>query len=165
MAQLTNLFLQSPAPQTGELSLETVGGDCYLLRISAVPGQLLLRAQPLAQLGFTATANQTSAIVPLLLSDLNASQANGVLVPKTLIHDGRVVVIGAAPLIEAMLSTNETRTLILYGRPGRNYVVEHTPDLLNPVWTPFGQGVLTNQWQRFEGNRTNRTLFYRAREQ
>ncbi len=163
--RLTNLSLQNLGPQTGTLSLEPVGGDSYLLRISALPGQVLSQAQPVAHLEFTAVANQTTAFVPLRLSGLSAVQANGELVPKTLAHDGRVVVVGAAPIIEAMISTNEQRSIVLYGTPGKSYVVECTTNLVNPVWTLFGQGALTNQSQRFQSVPTNQTQFYRAREE
>jgi hypothetical protein len=82
-----------------------------------------------------------------------------------LAHDGRVAVVGAAPLVEALLSTNDSRTIILYGTPGKHYVVECTTNLLNAAWTLLGQGVLTNQSRPFDAGRTNRTFFYRAREQ
>ncbi|HMJ88165.1 MAG TPA: putative Ig domain-containing protein, partial [Candidatus Acidoferrum sp.] len=164
-ARLTNLSLQSPAPETGALSLEPVGGDAYLLRIAAAPGQVLSRAQPMAHLAFTAVLNQTSAFVRLRLSDLDAQQADGELVPKTLAREGRIAVIGAAPLLEALFSTNKERTVVLYGTPGKNYAVECATNLLSPTWTLFGQGALTNQFQRFEAGPTNQTLFYRAREQ
>lgn len=163
--QLTNLSLQNPAPQTGTLSIEPAGGDSYLIRISAVPGQVLSRAQPLGQLEFTAVPGQVSAFVPLRLSNLSADQANGEPVPKPLTHDGRVAVIGLAPLVEALLSANEARTVVLYGTPGKNYAVERATNQVNAPWTLFGQSRLTNQFQRFDAGRTNQTWFYRAREQ
>ena len=119
----------------------------------------------MAHLQFLAISNQTSAFVPLRVSDANAYQANGALVPRILAHDGRITVIGAAPLLEALLSTNETRTIVLYGTPGKSYAVESSTNLVNPAWTLFGQGILTNQSRRFDAGRTNRTWFYRAREQ
>ena len=119
----------------------------------------------MAHLGFLAISNQTSAFVPLRVSDANAYQVNGALVPRTLARDGRIAVVGAAPLVEALLSTNEARTIILYGTPGKSYAVESTTNLASPAWTLFGQGVLTNQSRQFDAGRTNRTLYYRAREQ
>jgi len=163
--RLTNVTLAAPAPQTGAMQVESCGADCYLLTIGALSGQVLSRAMPVAELEFLAVPNPVSAFVPLRLSGLSAHQADGELVPRTLAHDGRLAIIGTSPLLEAMLSTNGARTIVLYGKPGTNYALECAADLTSPTWSVIGQGPATNQVRVFTAPGTNETLFYRATQQ
>ncbi len=162
---LRDFAWKSPAAQTGDLSIQPAGAGFYLLEISALPGRVLSRTEPAAYLEFVAASNQTSAFVPLRLSELSGLQVNGELVPKTIAHDGRVGLVGAAPLLEATVSTNGARSLLLHGTPGKSYRVERATNLLNPGWTFFGQATLTNQSLRFDAGPTNQTQYFRAREQ
>ncbi len=98
-------------------------------------------------------------------ASLVAVQGNGVPVPRTIANNGRVVVIGSAPLLEALIHPNGQRTFVLYGIPQTSYTLESTKDLSGTVtWTIEWQGPLTNLFQVFDIGTTNQTIFYRARE-
>ncbi len=163
-ASLTNLTLQLLAPQIAGTLQGTSSNRSYL-SFTVTNGQPVSGTQTLASLAFTTASDQASDFVALAVSGPVAWQASGVPVPKILSTDGRVVVIADHPLLEALLATNAQRTLILYGKPGTNYVVETTPDLVTPAWQTFWQGALTNLFQQIDIPGTNSIIFYRAREQ
>jgi hypothetical protein len=159
-AHLTNATLTGLAPGV-TAALQPAGPDHVQLRLSAASA--LPSGQPLANLGFVAPSNQPSAIVPLLVSGAQALQANGVAVPRVVGVDGRVVVVSAQPLLEALIATNGQRMLVLYGRSNVTYDIESTTSL-NPtvVWTFYWRGGVTNLVQPVVPN-TGQRLFYRAR--
>ncbi len=161
---LRNFSWQDPAAQTGDLSIQPAGAGFYLLEVSARPGRVLSRTEPVGYLEFLAGTNQPSAFVPLRLSELNGLQVNGELVPRTITHDGRVGLIGLTPLLEAVVATNGTRAVLVHGTPGRTYALERATNLLNASWVSFAQGTLTNQSLRFEVGQTNQLQYFRARE-
>lgn len=163
--RLMNFSLANPAPQIGTMTIEPLGEDAYLVNISAIPGQSLSRLQPLASLQFTAVSNGVSGFVPLLLTEAVAYQGNGLALPRTLAHDGRVAVIATQPLLEALPSSPDGRTIVLHGKPGRTYTLECATNLTSGTWTVISQGAVTNQSLRFHTGSSNQTLFYRAREQ
>jgi len=159
-ARLTNATLQALLPGV-TATLQPAGTDRVQLLLRAATA--LPSGQPLASLGFVAPSNQPSAIIPLLVSNAQALQASGVVVPRVFAQDGRVVIVGAAPSLEATIATNGQRMLMLYGRPGVTYDVESTPSL-NPVvlWTQHWRGGVTNLVQPITPE-TNQMRFYRAR--
>jgi hypothetical protein len=159
-ARLTNVTLQGLAPGV-TAALQSAGPGRVQLVVSAATA--LPPGPPLANLGFVALSNQPSAFVPLLVSSPAALQANGVAVPRVSARDGRVVIVGGEPLLEALISTNGQRRLTLYGEPDVTYDVERTTSL-NPVvlWMPFWRGGVTNLVQPIAPD-TSQMLFYRAR--
>lgn len=158
-ARLTNATLTGLAPGV-TAALQPAGPDHVQLRLSAATA--LPPGQPLANLGFVATSNQPSAIIPLLVSGAQALQANGVAVPRVVGADGRVVIVGSQPLIEALIATNGQRMLVLYGQSNVTYDIESATNL-NPtvVWTLYWRGGVTNLVQPVVPN-TGQRLFYRA---
>ncbi len=164
-ARITNFALAAIAPDFSGL-LQPLAPDRSALEFGVPSGQPAIGTRSLADLQFNTVTNQTSAFVPLSAARFLALQGNGVRVPGTLINDGRVVVIGAEPLLEALPSTNGQRSLILYGRPQTTYTLEFSTDLLNAAaWQTAWRGTLINLSQRFDHlPETNRTLFYRAIE-
>src|SRR5206468_12122480 len=94
-------------------ALEQSGPDHWSINYSAA-GQALMGPQALGSLAFTVSSNQTSAFIALKVSSLAAVQANGVPLPRTIANNGRVAVVGVAPLLEALIQTNSGRTLTLY---------------------------------------------------
>lgn len=162
--RLTNSALQFVAPGISG-SLLTNGANQSLVTFEAASGQPILGTLPLGSLTFAATSNQPSAFVALNISSLAATQGNGVPVPGTIANNGRVVVVGAAPLLEAFLHTNRQGGLVLYGNPGVTYFLESTTNLSDAAsWGLEWQGRLNDLFQVFDLNNTNQTIFYRARE-
>jgi len=163
-ARLTAATVQSLHPEV-TATLQRDGPDRARLLLGVAGGQLLASQQPLANLGFTAVSNQASAMVPLLISSIQASQSNGTPVPRFFSRDGRVVIVAPPPLLEGLLSTNGQRRLLLYGESNVTYRVESTPGLgPNPpiLWTPYWEGGVTNLVQPIDPAAAP-TLFYRAR--
>ncbi len=69
------------------------------------------------------------------------------------------------PLLELGASTSTNLTLLLYGRPGTNYILQTTTNLSDPgAWLSGADFVLTNSFRFMDATgRTNRTQFYRAK--
>jgi hypothetical protein len=163
--RLADFALQELAPELSEVTLSRVAPGRSMATLRASGGRWLGGTKLLAYLSFAASSNQGSAFIPLTVSGVTAMQGNGIPVPQTLAHGGRVVVIGAAPLLEALQDTNDHRALALYGHPGVNCVLESAPNLTEPgSWQVEWQGPLTNLFQVFDFTNTSRTIFYRARE-
>jgi hypothetical protein len=68
--------------------------------------------------------------------------------------------------VEALVTTNDNRSLVLYGHPGSSYIVDTATNLVSPIfWQVQWQGPLTNLSQRINNlSVTNEINFYRARE-
>jgi hypothetical protein len=66
------------------------------------------------------------------------------------------------PVLNAFLNANQTRTLLGYGQPGRQYTVLAKTNLSNVVpWTPVQVYTLTNSFQNLTVSGTNNIIFYR----
>jgi hypothetical protein len=120
-----------------------------------------------ARLSFLALSN-SSAFVPLQVSNLTAWQSDGLAMPRTLANSGRVVVVGEAPLIEALSATDGLRNMALYGNPGTTNIVEACT-LLNDgeSWLPIPpQVVFTNHCTTIQVPKdANSVIIYRVRKQ
>ena len=171
--QLTLLLptnrLTLPVVENLVATLATVAADDsqpgrVVLNFSALPGQWIVGTQILARLSFTAAPEPASAFVPLLLETVSAARATPGLAPSFLLNHGRAVILNREPLVEALTASN-TRTLVLYGHPGSNYVVETAASVTGP-WQSRPNGTHPALFTTFDiSNGTNvATLFYRARE-
>jgi hypothetical protein len=161
--RFTNLTLVS---QTALGSLQPISHDSSALEFQARAGLNLQSTQVLSLLQFTALTNQISAFVPLLVSDLHAISIAGQPVPRSIVHDGRVVVIGSQPLLEGLVSSNGSRFIYLYGKPGTSYVMESSLRVNPPIlWEFSWEWTLTNLSHLFDlSSDTNGMILYRARE-
>jgi hypothetical protein len=162
--RLTNFTLSQFLPDVAG-SLQPNAPNRSFIILNAIGSTPLSGSRELSTLAFTATTNEPSGIIPLSVLNLSAMQGNGVLVPRTIANNGRVVIVGEVSLLEALVQTNSHRTLILYGKPGTSYTVEYNTNLLDAVsWNIHWQGTLTNLFQSFDLDATDYTIFYRARE-
>src|SRR5207237_8186657 len=121
--RLTNLQFTALAPELRRATLDPLTPDLSQMSFATTNNRILQPGQAIAQLSFTAISTQ-SAFVPLLLSNVTAIQTNDIALNRTIATSGRVVVVGAEPLLEALPSTNSQPTLILYGEPGAHFIVE-----------------------------------------
>lgn len=171
-----NFVLEAPADRLSDWSLGVLPpglvdatlhprtANLSAVALSTQAGQPLVGTNLLATLSFTTSSNQTSAFIPLAISELLAMQVNGIPMPKTLSNNGRVVAVGAAPLMEAQFYTNAHRGLVLYANPGIPCVLESSPNPADPAsWQVGWQGSLTNLFQVFDLIDTGPSIFYRAR--
>ena len=147
-------------------SIEPMTNLLYLINLMACTNQLMYGTQQVAWLWVTAAPNQRSAFVDVAISDFIGTQPGGVRLTNATTQVDRVVIIGREPLLEASLSTNQSRVLTLYGNRGTNYQVLYTTTLAtNTIWHPGWQAGLTNLFQVFTGVGTNSpATFYRAIE-
>jgi hypothetical protein len=128
------------------------------------PDHWLIGTQQLAWLHFSTVCTQSSAFVNLEIPDTIGTQPDGTLARNFAPQAGRVVVIGAEPLLEAYMGTNGHPVLVLYGQIGTNYVVQATADLSDPAsWQTAWQGTLSDLFQVIEPVATaDRSQFFPA---
>ncbi len=164
-ARITNWSLAGVPPDLGSL-LTPLASDRALAWFDTADGAVLVGRRTVGLLEFQAPSNQVSRIVPVSVLGVTAMQGNGVPVPAPLGTNGRVVVVGAEPLLEPLLATNGVQTLRLYGRPGHTYTLESAPALIeNGSWRVEWQGTMTDLSRSFDVPRpASGTIFYRARE-
>jgi alpha-tubulin suppressor-like RCC1 family protein len=163
--QLTELALTDWAPELGNAIVQKQAADTWQIQFTAVPGQVLQTTQQLAQLQFLAVSSH-SAFVPLRVSDVTAFQMNGQSVWRTLASDGRAVVLGDEPLVEALSKTNGYPNIVIYGAPGTGYDVLFSPvAATGALWQPVWLGTMPSDMRMPVSGLTNSepTMFFRAR--
>lgn len=163
--RLTNLTLEPLAPQLTAFMLQTTGPGSALLSFAASGVPSLQGSQTLARLHFFAPPGARSAFIPVLVTDPAYTRAATGLAPSALLNDGRVTVVEAEPLVEALLGTNNTRELTLYGKVGVAYTIETSANVTPPAWVSWTEVTLTNLYQPLTlTNPPTPSLFFRARE-
>jgi hypothetical protein len=77
-----------------------------------------------------------------------------------------VFIIAQEPLLDAALSADQTRSLTLYGHPGRSYEIQVTTNLLGPIeWQPWTETALVGPFAVLSPVlETSPHLFYLARQ-
>jgi hypothetical protein len=71
------------------------------------------------------------------------------------------------PIIEAHLANNLSRSLLAYGQPGTNYMIQYaTNDAGTVSWYPLTSYTMTNAFQYFNniGGNANPMIFYRIKK-
>ncbi len=162
--RLTAPVVENLAPTVATLAADDSQPGRVVLNFSALPGQLIVGTQILARVNFTAAPEPSSAFVPLLLDSVSAARATPGLTPSLLLNHGRAVVVNREPLVEAFATSN-ARTLVLYGQPGTNYVVETAASVAGP-WQDGPSITLPTLFTTFDTSDGNSApaIFYRARE-
>jgi len=142
---LKNLSVEEMmAPQAVITSTNAATPDLLQFSFDAGTGAYLQGTQQLARLHFNTTADQTSALVPLTIESLTYTRAVSGLEPTLLINQGRVVILGSRPLLEARME-NGQRQLVLYGKTGSNYTVQSRLNLLpGNAWANRSTVTMTN---------------------
>ncbi len=163
-ARLTNLALKPVAPEIALASLRPTGPDRFRVELICGPGQVLQGNQTVAQLAFDADASGDSAIVPLLVSEIEGGRASGAPLTKATARAGRVILIGHQPLLETVL--DPAPVLILYARPGTTLGIEYQTRLSSAgPWTQLTRVRQENTFQKITPLTTGQPdVFYRAFE-
>ena len=159
---LTNFSLQPAASEILSTRLQPLGTNQYVLSLSLDPSQSPGGSRTVAQLGFAAVAQTNSVIVQVPLSGLVGTENNGLTAPKPAAFGGRVFIVANQPLLDAWLSTNGQRMLMVYGDPGTNYVLYSSTNLGATNWQNGGSVLLTNVNQYFNVTSPVPQLFYKA---
>ncbi len=158
-SRLTNLLLQNVSPQVGSASLVPAGDNLVAISFAALPGQTLPVGTPLASLGFQALPNVISAFVHLRPIELLGEQTSGDILTNGLALDGRVVVIGDDPLLEAVKGSPQQ--LVLWSTPAGSYLIE-VVSTLDAVWQPFQTVISSTPRTLVPVPENVTTTFYRA---
>jgi hypothetical protein len=134
--RLTNLTIEALAPVAITPLLDIPSNNVAVLTLTPL-ASILQGTQHLA-LHFTAVTNQSSAFVPVRFSSIIGTRPGPGLAPTVLVHDGRVVVIGDAPLVEALPPSGGLRPFMLYGRKSTTYTIEYCTNTLGNTWLVRG---------------------------
>jgi hypothetical protein len=135
---LTQLTIADLSTQVGQASLEPVGPRAYALSIEAGIGQSLRLQGLLGRLRFGTDPLASSAFVRVVPDSLTGGLGTETL-SRARGTAGRVILLGAAPLVEAM----GDRTGRLYGIPGVRYRLETAPVLDGVSWVPWREELLS----------------------
>jgi hypothetical protein len=163
-AGLVNLTFQPATPEVGSAVLSPDGTNGARLIVTAAGGRTLQGDLTLARLFFDTAPAVHSFIVPLPVSGLNGTLSSGATLGKGRGTGGRVFVIGQEPLLDAQLSSNAIKSLVLYGHQGEAYELQSTTNLNAPlVWQPVHEIELTGTFDTWTGLPTaTPQVFYRA---
>jgi RHS repeat-associated protein len=156
---------ESAAGLVCDAAIEPLADRVYRVNVAACDGQGLRGMQPVAWLYLTAASNQPSAVLTVHSRDLVGRKPDGTPATNLDAELGRVVVLGEAPLLEALRTPDGQPTLVLYGRLGTECTLEFNPDLGQPLaWQPTWQGRMTNLYLSFPTpGGLARAGFFRAR--
>lgn len=143
------------------------GPNRLQVRLSPRSNQLFTNQVVAARLEFQAAGQQASAVVPLTVVDLQAIRPGGTAVESRSAQNGRIVVVGEQPVLEALPVDPGNRSLLLYGQAGVRYGIESTPSLsAGLAWTATLWVSMTNIVQRIDGlTPTDSDRFYRAKRE
>jgi hypothetical protein len=159
---LTNLTLTPPKPPLAVAKLVPNGPGKFQVDLETASGQTLTGAEVLPVLNFNAEQGVSSSFVPVKVSAISALEPNGTGLARLIGDDGRVIVINAAPLLEAVRDGGPI-LVILYAPPGPNYTLLSSRSLGAPAWSPFWTGsVGSSLFQAITVPVTNATEFFRA---
>ena len=161
---LTNFTLTPVAAEVGSATLTPDGTNRSRITLLPAPAQVFLGDSELARLGFTALPTGSSVVLPLLVQDVQAQRSDESYVLNIATDDGRVVVVGEEPILEAhrLGSSNEVKHLTLYGRPGRIYEIQSSVLNAPITWTMAGEVLLTAPSAELYVPSPAGNIFYRA---
>jgi hypothetical protein len=164
--RFSNVALQTVNSEFAGSTLQNISSGRYLLTLRSSAGQFLQGTQAnLVQLNFTAITNQPSAIVQVLPQNFTVSRADGSALTNLLAQQGKIVMIGAEPILESSLVSAQGRALTVYGIPGLSYGIQSSTNLAQNNWTHVMRVPMTNLFKVFSEMDTNQaTIFYRAYE-
>ncbi len=132
---LSNLSLAPARASIGSASLTPIDAHNYIVRLSAVNGDVLQGVGEFARMGFNTAPGATSAVVIVQPHEVVGVRSTGEVVPNGGGIPGRLVVVGREPVI--MVNSTVPRILDVYMRPGVAYTVEYGSDAAGP-WYPLG---------------------------
>ncbi len=160
---LTNLSLTPTAPELGSATLTPTAPNRAQITLLPGVGQSFQGDSTLASLRFTALPAGPSLVLSLLVTNLEARRADGLLVANPSAVPGQVVVIGDRPVLEARTAPAGEHRLTLYGRPGKAYELQGLGGLESTTWQALQHIPMVQSAQDITRlSPTN--LFYRAME-
>lgn len=143
-SRVASLAIASLASDVSGATLVPLGGGRSGFRLQLRPGASLLSARPLLTLGYAALPASNSALVRVTPDSVAAKVESGANIDRILARSGRLILIGADPLLVLESSpdpTSNDATLVVYGTPGLRYALEARAAYSNEVpWSPMAEG-------------------------
>ena len=159
--RFTNATLSAFAPHIASGTVQSQGTN-MVVSVQTKPGQAINGSAQIAQLNFQAVAGQQSAFVPLAISSMAASAANGEPYVNYFQGGGEVVVVGDAPLLRGAHPSGLSQSLTLYGKVGLNYELQcNTNGFSAAAWQPVLSYLQTNVAQTVVVTSPSPVVFYR----
>ena len=165
--QLDQLTLLPIAPELSSATLRPSADGHYQVDFIALPGSSLGGDRTIANLRFRAIPGADSAVQMLEISELVGQRPDGTLTASPSVSNGRVIIIGGQPYLEATFSDGATRDLTVFGTPGVTYRIEATDRLeTNATWILRATVPLTGSSGNISvPSGTSDVEFFRARVQ
>jgi RHS repeat-associated protein len=161
--RFANWSLTGSNSAIGNASAINASSSQTFFSVSTKSGQTLQGPALVGAINFSALPGP-SAFVPLALTNLAGTQSDSSSVGNAFGQAGRVVVIGAQPLMEAWIDTNAVRMLRVYGNPGSSYQIASSTNLATTNWQEAWRVPLTNLFENFTVNQTAPRIFYNSWE-
>jgi hypothetical protein len=126
--RLTNFWVEPIVPEVCTNFIVSLSNSLHLLSLTTCSNQWLMGTQQVAWLHFTAASNQSSAFVSLNLDNIIGYKPDGTPILNFAPQSGRVVIVGAEPLLEALPASIQV-VLLQYALPGSTITLETTTNL------------------------------------
>ena len=163
--QLTNWSVTATSPQVASATIQNFATN-IMVSLTSISGQSFQGTQQVSQLNFQGVTNRTSAFISLPITSITGSKPTGASYNYYLTHPGSVWDVQAQPLLQANISSNLARNLILYGKYGTNYQLQFTTNLVfPPTWESLLDYTQTNSIINMGLGSTNPLIFYRLLQQ
>ena len=161
---LTGLSLESMLPELITTSIAGMEAGDSMLTLTSNPGEVLQGLHQVALLHFTAGA--TSTFAPLRIQSMGIVMDDPDVVPALLANDGRVVIVGNAPLLEGTVNGAGLRQLVVYGQVGTNYTLQsRTSHAAGTIWQNRSTITMTNIARTIPApSPTTPVIFFRLRQ-
>jgi hypothetical protein len=161
--QIGNLVLHGVSPEVLSSVLQPAGPNRYSIALTLDPALTPAGVRDVARLGFTAVAGARSGIVPLTVSQLSGSRANGQSVGNPAAAAGQVIVVGAEPVLTLDRAT--PARLTIYGHPGKGCAIEYRTNLTSGLaWREVSRLTLASRIVPLTVGTSDSVGFYRAFE-
>jgi hypothetical protein len=132
----TNWALVQTAPQVASAAVQDLTTN-IVVSLSTLPGQTFQGTQQVAQLSFLAETNDHSGIFGLPVVHLTGLKPTSGAYSNYIVQPGSVVVVADQPLLRSGI-TNQQPVLALFGKPGVEYQVQFSTDIMLPsAWEPL----------------------------
>ena len=161
--RFTNWGITPSHAAIGATRAQSIDGAQTAFNLAAKEGQKFNGPSVLGRLTFKALP-ASSAFVPLTFADVVGTKSDGSAVGNSSGQPGRVVVIGAEPLLEGSMASNSTRMLTLYGNPGSSYQTAFITNIASTNWQQAWRVPMTNLQQYYPVDQKASQISYRAWE-
>jgi RHS repeat-associated protein len=161
--RLRDFWVEPIVPEICTNFVAPLSNSLHLLSLTTCQNQWLIGTQQVAWLHFTAASNQSSAFVHLKLDNISGFRPDGSSVLNFAPQSGRVVIVGAEPLLEALCTVTNQVLLLQYALPDWTVFLEWTTNLPPSGWQRSNGVIQTNLVQQGAVLPPNgSSLFFRA---